>query len=321
MNTTTLKTIIYNSFLVCVVVFALLFLTQIAFAQQVNLIEPLPGGGNLTRGSGLLTQYLGLVFRLTLSAAAILALLFIVLGGVRYTLTAVSPSEKGAAKDMIFNAIWGLLIVLLAYLILYTINQDLVRFNFGLPTVATTAPAPGAPPGTGVPPGTPGTIPNATQEQANINLLTNSCNLQTSGASCTAGSANCNCIGINNPPCPVGSTGQGCTSVGGLQQNTINGVIAINQQCNTTANCNIVITGGNEPGHACCAHANGQKVDLRTSAQVDNYILNNTTQTGTITLSSGQQVAVRQGTLPNGQQIRVIDERSTGAPHWDVEFL
>lgn len=108
---------------------------NIVSAQTVNLIEPIPGGNTLVRGPGLLTTYLSLVFNIALSVAAILALLFIVLGGVRYTLSAISPSEKGAAKTMIFNAIWGLLIVLLAFIILKTINPDLVSSSFSLPFI------------------------------------------------------------------------------------------------------------------------------------------------------------------------------------------
>jgi hypothetical protein len=121
--------------LVSIVLLYVFFFIPVVLAQEVNMIEELPGQPNLERGDNLLPTYLSWVFRLSLGIGAILAVFFIVLGGVRYTLTSISPSEKNAAKDMIWNAIYGLLIILAAFLVLRTINPDLVNFNLLLPSI------------------------------------------------------------------------------------------------------------------------------------------------------------------------------------------
>jgi hypothetical protein len=80
--------------------------------------------------------------------AGILAFAMIVYGGVRWTFSGGSASAKKDAKDAITQALLGLALLLLAYLILRTINPDLTRLR--LPTlpehVPFTEPAAVAPP-------------------------------------------------------------------------------------------------------------------------------------------------------------------------------
>ena len=59
-----------------------------------------------------------------------LAILMIVVGGVQYTISWASSSAKGEAKTRIFSAIGGLVLALLSYLILQTINPALVTPSF-----------------------------------------------------------------------------------------------------------------------------------------------------------------------------------------------
>ena len=56
----------------------------------------------------------------------------IVIGGVQYT-TSYGSSGKGEAKARILNAVLGLLLVLGAWVILYTINPDLVKLELNIP--------------------------------------------------------------------------------------------------------------------------------------------------------------------------------------------
>ena len=53
----------------------------------------------------------------------------IVIGGVEYIISGASESMRGEAKKRIENAIWGLVMALVSYLVLYTINPSLVDFN------------------------------------------------------------------------------------------------------------------------------------------------------------------------------------------------
>lgn len=80
---------------------------------------------------------------------------------------------------------------------------------------------------------------------------------------------------VNNPPC---NGFRGCTRIAGLKQRVIDGVIQFKNECK----CNVVVTGGTEPGHepGPVSHESGDKVDIRRSSQVDAYIEKNYTYIG-----------------------------------------
>src|SRR3989344_9109949 len=70
-------------------------------------------------------NYLNIIIKLIIGIAAVLAMVMIVMGGIEY-MTSDFISSKEAGKDTIRNAILGLLIALGAYLILNTINPQLL---------------------------------------------------------------------------------------------------------------------------------------------------------------------------------------------------
>lgn len=96
----------------------------------------------------------------------------------------------------------------------------------------------------------------------------------------------------NAEPCPVGVTyeqyrtqkGKGCTSVGGLPSSLINTLIQIKGLCN----CDLLITGGTEPGHAAQAspsdysrHSPGSPVvDINYNHQIALFLKNNAANLG-----------------------------------------
>ncbi|KAI5367440.1 hypothetical protein Slin15195_G025690 [Septoria linicola] len=61
-----------------------------------------------------------------------------------------------------------------------------------------------------------------------------------------------------------------CTSYSGLLSGTVDGAITLKGACN----CELVITGGTETGHASgtYSHANGYKLDFRKNTALNNYI-------------------------------------------------
>lgn len=61
------------------------------------------------------------------------ALIMLVLGGVIYTTAGDSQSRVNQARSMIGNAVFGLILALVSYLILYTINPDIVTRGFPEP--------------------------------------------------------------------------------------------------------------------------------------------------------------------------------------------
>lgn len=139
---------------------------ETTFAQggEYTFLEPFPSPGEapLVQASrqDLFVRYAKTVFNVSLGAAGILAVLMLVVAGVQYTLGAVSEQAKSDAKDRIRSAILGLLIVLAAYLILWTINPDLVRLELNVPAITEFMPSPGgAPPLPSLPPVCPGCNP------------------------------------------------------------------------------------------------------------------------------------------------------------------
>ena len=78
--------------------------------------------------------YLGGIFKLAIGIATVLAVLMIIIGGFQY-ITSEAISSKGDAKKRINDALLGLVLVLASWLILNTINTDLVNFNTNLDPV------------------------------------------------------------------------------------------------------------------------------------------------------------------------------------------
>jgi hypothetical protein len=96
-------------------------------ALEYTLLEPSAFGSSITTTSSL-GAFLGQAFSFGLALAAALAVIMIVWGGVQI-MTTDSWSGKSEGKQRIQDAIWGLLLALVSYLILYTINPDILIFK------------------------------------------------------------------------------------------------------------------------------------------------------------------------------------------------
>ncbi len=97
-----------------------------------TLLEPLPcipgAQQNCENGSLKkvdLNSYISYLFKFSIALAAFLAVVMIIIGGFQYV-TSDIPGMKGNAKEKIWNAVWGLVMVFASYLILYTIDPRLV---------------------------------------------------------------------------------------------------------------------------------------------------------------------------------------------------
>ena len=117
-----------------VTVLGVLFFTapmQAAAQTYSTLIDSsLNNGGGL---DGLLNN----IFLLSISAAAIFAVIKIIIGGVKYMLTDVVTTKESAKKD-IKGALLGLVIILAAVFILQTINPNLTKFQLQFSSPAAT---------------------------------------------------------------------------------------------------------------------------------------------------------------------------------------
>jgi hypothetical protein len=131
---TLLKIIIGSSLLISL-------LPVISFAQNSGGYQPLAPITGVTPpnvSTADLSGYLESLFEIGVSVAGALAVIMIVIGGIQYMSTdAIGGKEAG--KERITQAVWGLLLALVSYLILLTINPQLVQTNLSTNLTAVKA--------------------------------------------------------------------------------------------------------------------------------------------------------------------------------------
>ena len=233
---------------------------NIVFAQtptEYNLLAPIPlSTPNTPDASTNAKEYIPGLFRLIIAIAGALAVVKIIFGGIQYMSTDAF-SGKEEAKGTIQNAIWGLLLAMGAWMILYTINPKLTTFNLNItpqPITPVTGTAPGG--GGRILPGYALTPEQIAQDQTIRQQL----------------SQNNPRVRVNNSACTAGGT-SGCTNVVLLPQNAISGVMNLASSCQSAmgAECSVIITGGAEGGHA--THGPGiAVVDLGRNTSLDSHI-------------------------------------------------
>lgn len=264
-------------------VFALTAKAQTESGYKISVSIPNSSQAQAGKTTSL-DDYVKSIYRFALALTAIAALVSLIIGGIVY-ITSETISSKENAKEYIWNAVIGLLLAVSAYLILYTINPDLVSFKEPpLPT-----PSPGT---TGGTTGGGETTQGLTEEQARAQLAEAH-------------------IGVK-PECSQGQTID-CVRLAGIQQATLNEILKLKQEC---PDCAIFITGGTEPGHESTAHENGYKVDLRLDDTLNNYIMGADGQGANGFIYSGERTGQYAG--PRYQRGGATYVKETNDPHWDV---
>ncbi|MEK7559723.1 MAG: hypothetical protein AAB522_00260 [Patescibacteria group bacterium] len=118
------------NFILLLLILIFAFLTfNIAFAEnsaQYSLIEPLPGIQQVRNFPDFVSRLIPFI----LAFAALAAFVQIVFGGILRATSGGNPTAIGDANDRIWKAIGGLVLALLVYLILNTINPELVSLKF-----------------------------------------------------------------------------------------------------------------------------------------------------------------------------------------------
>lgn len=94
------------------------------YVQAVDLQLPA-----FTTESSSLGGMISQIYLYALSIAGVLAIVMIIYGGISYALDPGNASKQNEAKDIMQSAIWGILLLAGAYIILKTINPDLVQLR------------------------------------------------------------------------------------------------------------------------------------------------------------------------------------------------
>ena len=123
-----MKNLFVIFFFVCLVV--AFFVPPIASAENNANANLPPGSSGTTERPGTLVNNF---YQFALSISGLLAFGAIVWGGIKYTASAGSPSGQTEGKEWITGALWGLLLLAGAYLILNTINPSIVSLELAAP--------------------------------------------------------------------------------------------------------------------------------------------------------------------------------------------
>ncbi len=107
-------------------------------ALELELTYPSFGNINLNElaeneGGGMINDLIAWLYYAIITIAGLAAFFMIVTGGFQYLTSAGNPTSMGDAKDRIFNAVLGLILIFTSYLILQVINPDLLLLK--LPTL------------------------------------------------------------------------------------------------------------------------------------------------------------------------------------------
>ncbi len=121
-------------------------------------LAPIPGltdqaTANKAIGPGGMAAFFNQLYVFCIGAAVMLAVIMIIWGGLEYSLSE-SITSKGAGKSKIYNALFGLVLVLSPALVFSIINPKILQLNINMPALNT-------PWGNYVPPDTSGAITGA----------------------------------------------------------------------------------------------------------------------------------------------------------------
>lgn len=207
---------------------------------EYQLLAPIPLNGPGETKTTTAGPYITGIFTLIIAIAGGLAVIKIIFGGIKYMSTDAF-TDKNEAKDTIQNAIWGLVLAISAWLILYTVNPNLVKFDLTItPQQIAT--------GSSVRAESTGGLGGTTLTQLEVENLFQ-------GKIEVAGSP----------------------SLNGIRQSVVNELIRLKDECN----CEVIVTsatGGEHDTRVQCNHRNGYKVDLRSRDRgkaLTKYIFNN----------------------------------------------
>ena len=240
-----------------VLCFGFYAITHPLFAQQrsYTLLAPLPlegGSGGITQ-TVTFTQYVNGAYRFILGVAGILAVIMIIFAGFTY-MTTDAFQKKESGKEMISNAVKGLLLAIGTWIILNTINPNLLNFSLLIerPSIPT------APTQTNQSALIVGTVNTASEREARD--LMDQYGLHT-----------------NKEPCATGVT-TGCANFAGIPEIAFSAVHTLQSEyCATGAQeCTFNLSGGTEDGHE--THGiNAPILDLSYNRDYSDYIKQNGT--------------------------------------------
>ena len=254
-------------------------------------LEEIPGVDYSSTGDGNPGGYLQSIIKVIIGITTALAVITIVIAGVEHIIGAGKESTLTAAKEKVWGALLGLILALASFVILKTINPNLLNLELNTEVSSITS--------NQLTPTTP-----TTPTTNNFNVLNHveaAKRFENNGIKVTSTSG---VTGVK----AICSTGDGCTSLNKIRESTVNEIINLKKNCS----CEIKVIGGTEPGHASgkYSHGNGYKIDVVLNGDLNNYITNTKNFT---------RVGIRSG-LHGGKIYKDAkgNEYVMESSHWDI---
>lgn len=166
----------------------------LAAASQTSFVPlaPIPGlTQGVTADTAGLANFFNNLYKYLVGLAAVLAVIMIIWGGLEYS-TQDSVSKKSDGKERIYQAIFGLVLVLSPVLIFSIINPSILNLSINFQKLDTVTPPPGGgPPATTTPPGpTPPAGCTVTGTLLKTAVCQTQAQAQAFANNCTTGSGN-----------------------------------------------------------------------------------------------------------------------------------
>lgn len=285
-------------------VFLFLFSINLAFAaeepQKINYVYPWTGA---TTPAGFVSK----LYQVSLGLAAASALGVIIFGGIMWSLSE-AVTKKEEARSWIAGGIWGLVLLLSAYLILNTINPDLVQIGktqdfldrIIKPVPPPTKSSAGLGPSSGLP-----TVPSPKilKEMGYVEYSHND----------AAAILAQNQIAITSTNGCFGKNEAGCTDLNGMNNIAINKLVLLKTKAGFSSG-QLIINGANESvGHSTYStHGGGSTFDISikpngADAKIQQYVGQNNVKVQNTSL--GQKYTMKDGSV-------FLRENN----HWHVYF-
>lgn len=266
-----------------------------------TLLAPLPGTTDNSTNVTNFQTYLPGIFVFAIGVATVMAFVMITWGGIQY-MTTDAISGKANGRENIENALWGLGLCIAAWIILYTINPQILTFNLGLPQ-----------PSTAVNTGNTGVVAPGGRAADGTLLGYALTDAQVTENTVDVQSLKLAKVNVNAGPCTTAAVTTGCTDIVGLPSTALTGVVNLEKACsaNASSECYITISGGAEGGHL--DHGPGLPVmDLEENSNLSSYINKN----------GGTPVQTKLGPLytatVSGETVTFLHESNPA--HWHVVF-
>lgn len=111
---------------------AVFFAAVPAFAQPEPLtytpLEPIPGLEEVQGGNANFVKLVNAVFKVLITLGGFTAVVLLIVGGIGY-MVSEAAFKKTQAKERVWAAVWGIGILGTSYIVLNTINPQLVTFD------------------------------------------------------------------------------------------------------------------------------------------------------------------------------------------------